>query len=243
MMENITRQINSFLDRLIKTYRQQGQVVRVLIPVLLVLAVCCLCSVLIPLLPSRNPSNALPSPTVFLTDGTAGPQATPTSLFNFDFPTFTPFPTGTSFVPSAFPTLTASPTGTQTPTGLVPTATGTSIPSATASQIPTATNPPPTATSVRSVEIIAVNKPSAYVDIQNFSPASVNLSGWRLVSETGNQSCDLSGTLAPNVVLRIWARRGNPGFDCRFPNDIWRDNVADPAVLYNPQGEEVSRFP
>src|SRR6188474_2830532 len=117
-MENITRQINSFVSRLITTYRQQGQVVRVLIPALLVLVFCCLCSVLIPLL-SRNPSNTLPSPTVFPTDGTAGPQATPTSLFNFDFPTFTPFPTGTSFIPTAFPTLTASPTpptGTPTPT-------------------------------------------------------------------------------------------------------------------------------
>ena len=114
-MENITRQINSFLDTLITSYRQQGQVVRVLIPALLVLAFCCLCSVLIPLLTPRAPSNTLPSPTVFPTDGTAGPQATPTPLFNFDFPTFTPFPTGTSFVPTAFPTLTASPTG--SPTG------------------------------------------------------------------------------------------------------------------------------
>ena len=241
MMENITKQINSFLSTLVTIYDQQGQVVKVLIPALFLLAFCCLCSVLIPLLPSRNPSNALPSPNVFPTDGT---QATPTPLFSFS--TFTPFPTGTSFIPTAFPTLTASPTGTQTPTRSVPTATGTSIPSATASSpIPTATNPPATATatSVSSVEIIAVNKPAEYVEIQNFTQVPVDLRGWRLVSETGNQSCDLRGTLAPNEVLRIWARRGNPGFDCRFPNDIWRDNVADPAVLYNSQGEEVSRFP
>ena len=243
MMENITKQINSFLSTLITTYRQQGQVVRVLIPALLLLAFCCLCSVMIPLLQSRGSSNTLPSPNVFPTDGTAGPQVTPTSLFNFA--TFTPFPTQTSFVPTAFPTLTASPTGTQTPTGLVPTATMTSIPSGTASPVPTATNPHPTATatSIRSVVIIGVNKVAEYVEIQNFSQTPVNLGGWRLVSETGNQSCDLRGTLAPNEVLRIWARRGNPGFDCRFPNDIWRDNVADPAVLYNAQGAEVSRFP
>ena len=100
-----------------------------------------------------------------------------------------------------------------------------------------------TATSVRSVEIITVNKPAEYVDIQNFSPIPVDLLGWRLVSETGNQSCDLRGTLAPNEILRIWTHRGNPGFDCRLPNDIWRDNVADPAVLYNSQGEEVSKIP
>jgi hypothetical protein len=165
----------------------------------------------------------------------------------FHFSTFTPLPTSTAFVPTAFPSHTPSPTGTQTPTPSAATGTATSIPSATASAspAPTATNPPPTATatSVRSVEIIAVNKPAEYAEIQNFSQAAVNLAGWRLVSETGNQSCNLRGTLAPNEVLRIWARRGNPGFDCRFPNDIWRDNVADPAVLYNAQGQEVSRFP
>src|SRR5688572_10226316 len=242
MMENITKQINSVLSTMVTMYDKQGQVVKVLIPALFLLAFCCLCSLMIPFLPARNTPNALPSPTVFPTDGT---QATPTPLFVFS--TFTPFPTGTSFVPTAFPTLTASPTGTQTPTRLVPTATATSIPSATATASPilTATNPPPTATatSVSSVEIIAVNKPAEYVEIQNLTQAPVDLRGWRLVSETGIQSCNLRGTLAPNDVLRIWARRGNPGFDCRFPIDIWRDNVADPAVLYNSQGEEESRFP
>ena len=242
MIENITNQINSFLSPLIASYRQQGQTVRVLIPALLLLVFCCFCSVFVSLLPSRNPSNALPSPNIFPTDGT---QVTPTRLFGSDFSTFTPFPTLTSFVPTSFPTLTPALTGTPTLTPSVPTATGTSIPSATASPAPTATNPPPsaTATSVRSVEIITVNKPGEYAEIQNFSQISVDLGGWRLVSEVGNESCGLSGTLAPNEVLRIWTRRGDPGFDCRLGRAIWRDNEPDPAVLYNPQGEEVSRFP
>jgi len=244
MLENITKQINSLLATLVTMYDRQGQVVKVLIPALFLLAFCGLCSLMIPLLPARNPSNVSPSPDIFPTDGT---QVTPTALFSFS--TFTPFPTRTVFVPTPFPTFTPAPTGTQTPTQFVPTATWTPIPSATASPTPTATmtatNAPPTgtATSASSVRIIAVNKRAEYVEIQNFSQTPVDLRGWRLVSETGNQSCDLGGTLAPNEVLRIWARRGNPGFDCRFRNDIWRDNVADPAVLYNSQGEEVSRFP
>ena len=240
MIENITKQISSFLSPLITSYRRQGQFIRVLIPVLLLLLFCCFCSVLASLLPARNSSNALPSPNVFPTDGT---QVTPTSLFNFA--TFTPFPTQTFFIPTSFPTLTPSPTGAPTSTPLAPTATLTSIPSATASPVPTATNPPPsaTATSVRSVVIITVNKPAEYAEIQNFSQTPVNLEGWRLVSEVGNESCGLSGTLAPNEVLRIWTRRGNLGFDCRLGRAIWRDNEVDPAVLYNPQGEEVSRFP
>src|SRR5688572_27778125 len=102
MMNNILEQINSFLSPLITSYRQQGQLIRVLIPALFVLVFCCLCAVLIPLLPSRTPSNVPPSPGIFPTDGT---QVTSTPLFGFDIPTFTPFPTLTSFIPSAFPTL------------------------------------------------------------------------------------------------------------------------------------------
>jgi lamin tail-like protein len=88
-----------------------------------------------------------------------------------------------------------------------------------------------------------VDKPLEYVDIQNLSNAPVDLQGWRLVSETGNQSCALRGVLQPNEVLRVWARRGTPGLSCRFPINIWNDNQADPAVLYNAQGQEVSRVP
>ena len=80
------------------------------------------------------------------------------------------------------------------------------------------------------------------MDIQNVSSAAVDLAGWRLVSQTGNQVCNLSGTLGPNIVFRIWANRG-PGFDCRLPNETWMDDEVDSAVLYNAEGEEVSRYP
>src|SRR5687767_4472309 len=107
MMENITNQINSVLSTLVTMYDRQGQVVKILIPALFLLGFCCLCSVLIPFLPSRNTPNVSASPNIFPTDGT---QATPTPLFSFS--TFTPFPTLTFFVPTAFPTLTPSATGT-----------------------------------------------------------------------------------------------------------------------------------
>jgi hypothetical protein len=46
--------------------------------------------------------------------------------------------------------------------------------------------------------------------------------------------------LKPGEVLKVWANRG-PGFDCQLPGEIWLDNALDAAVLYNPQGQEVSR--
>jgi hypothetical protein len=242
MIENITKQVNTLLSALKTTYSQQGQTGKILFAMLFVFVFCCLCSIPISVLRfrSQGAKTAIPSPEIFPT--IAGTQPTPTPLFDFDFPTFTPFPTLTFSVPTAFPTLTPLPTGSPTFTQIVPpTATGTPIPIPTA----TATRIPATATAASDgpVMIITVDKPAEYVEIQNRTNAAVDLRGWRLVSETGNQSCALRGILQPNEVLRIWARRGEPGFDCRFGFNIWNDNSADPAVLYNPQGQEVSRFP
>jgi hypothetical protein len=234
MNENITKRVNAFLSPLKTIYNQQGQTGKILLAMLFVFVFCCLCSVPLSVLRfrSRVAATPVPSPNVFPT--IAGTEPTPTSLFDFDFPTLTPFPTLTFSVPTAFPTLTPPPTGSPTSTSIPSTATATQQPP---------TIPPATATSSGAVEIITVNKPMEYVEIQNRTNAILDLRGWRLVSETGNQSCALRGTLQPNEVLRIWARRGEPGFDCRFGFNIWNDNTSDPAVLYNPQGEEVSRVP
>jgi hypothetical protein len=91
--------------------------------------------------------------------------------------------------------------------------------------------------------IAAVNKIMEYVDLQNVGNAAVDLQGWKLVSETGTQSCALSGVLQPNAVLRVWARKGDSGLSCGFSFNIWNDSQSDPAVLYNAQGEVVNRSP
>lgn len=231
----IVNRINSLLSTLRTAYNQQGQAGKILIPALFLFVFCCLCFITFSLFPRRSASSPPPTPNRLPTDGA---QPTPTALFDFDFPTFTPFPTLPP--PSAFPTLTPLPTETQTltPSPSAPTATGTPLPTNT----PTQVLPSATATSAPPVVIIAVHKVAENVDIQNVSSAAVDLAGWRLVSQTGNQVCNLSGTLGPNKVLRIWADRG-PGFDCGLQNEVWRDNEDDPAILYNVQGEEVSRFP
>lgn len=94
----------------------------------------------------------------------------------------------------------------------------------------------------QTITIIAVNKRDEYVDIQNISTQPVDLTGWRLDSEKGSQSCTLSGTLQPGETLRIWAMTG-AGFSCGFGNNIWNNSEPDPAVLYNPQNIEIARYP
>jgi hypothetical protein len=223
-------QINSFLSGLKTAYSQQGRIGKILFPVLFLLVFCFLCSIAISLLPARNTSNTVPSPFV-LPSQEAG--ATPTALFNFGLGTFTPFPTFPP--PSALPSVTSMPTGTETPTQTVPTG--------TATPLPTVTNPPPTVASSGSVVIATVNKAIEYVDLQNVGNGPVDLSGWRLVSVTGNQSCPLRGVIGPNEVLRVWSGNGDSGLSCGFAFNIWNDNRADPAVLFDAQGREISRYP
>ncbi|HMB22908.1 MAG: lamin tail domain-containing protein, partial [Chloroflexota bacterium] len=191
------------------------------------LAICCLCAVPVRLLSPESrgsPTSSAVVPT------SAGTQPTPTALFNFDATIF-PSPVA----PSPLPTTPAPATGTLT--SAPATSTQTAAPPATN------TSPPPTASNTGSVQVIAVNKPEEYVDLQNSGDGPVDLNGWKLISETGDQSCLLKGVLQPDEVLRVWARVGTNGFSCGYLINIWNDNISDPAALYDPQGKEVSRFP
>jgi hypothetical protein len=228
--------INSFLSALKKTYNQQGPIGRILLPAMVLLIICCLCSVLASLARSRSSPSPVASPIILPSQEVL---ATPTALFNFGTVTFAPFPTFPSSTP--LPSLTASVTIAPTSAPEIPTATGTAIPlpTLTASQ----TVPPPTIVVVGSVQIATVDKAKEFVDLQNGSNVPVDLVGWKLVSVTGNQSCTLRGVLQPNEVLRVWSGKGDSGLNCEFPFNIWNDNQSDPAVLYDPQGQEISRFP
>jgi hypothetical protein len=143
---------------------------------------------------------------------------------------------------SLTPTSSVTPTGTPAPTRTpLPTSLPTrSFETATTVILPTSIRP-----GLRGsfVAIVLVDKKLEFVDIQNLSGAPVSLSGWVLVSERGDQSCTLSGILQPNEVLRIWAGTAETGYSCEFARTIWTDNELDPAVLYNPQVQEVSRYP
>lgn len=198
-------------------------------PTALLLVICCLCAIPVRLfsqglrgLPTSTPGGIVPT--------SAGTQPTPTALFNFDATIF-PSP----FAPSPLPATPGPATATLTSAPAIPTQTA--VPS------DTNTSPPPTASSTGSVRVIAVNKPEEYVDLQNTGDGPVDLDGWRLISETGDQSCRLEGVLQPDEVLRIWARIGTTGFSCGYLINIWNDNTTDEAVLYDLQGKEVSRFP
>ena len=116
----------------------------------------------------------------------------------------------------------------------------------TSTPTPTATpTPSPTPELNPAIQIIAVDKGAEYADIANQGEQAQDLQGWTLVSEKGNQACPLSGTIAPGETLRVWALSadsGQGGFNCGFDANIWNNGEADPAVLYDLVGREVSRF-
>lgn len=94
-----------------------------------------------------------------------------------------------------------------------------------------------------SLLIYSVNKEAEFIDLQNISEMPIDLNGWRLVSEQGNQECKLEGTIQAYEIMRIFSGIKQPGFSCGFDKAIWNDNEPDPAVLYNPEGIEVDRYP
>ncbi|MFN2180898.1 MAG: lamin tail domain-containing protein, partial [Candidatus Promineifilaceae bacterium] len=109
---------------------------------------------------------------------------------------------------------------------------------------PTEPPPPPAAVSVGNIVIINVDKREEFVDIRNDGGQDIDLGGWILISEKGNQECRLAGILSAGGSLRIWAMSedaGQGGFNCNFDSNIWNNSDPDPAVLRDPTGAEVSK--
>lgn len=104
-----------------------------------------------------------------------------------------------------------------------------------------ATQPASVPSTGGSLTIIEVNKSAEYVDIQNRSTTPVDLTGWKLLSEKGGQSCTLGGIIQSGATLRIYAASGQNGFNCNFSKNIWNNSESDPAILFNAQGVQVDR--
>jgi hypothetical protein len=142
-------------------------------------------------------------------------------------PTMPPEPTPVLVVPpgATAPTPTITPTPSPTPTPL-------------GNPTPTFTPVPPTPL----VRLIALDRGNEWVILYNDGTGTQDLSGWTLVSETGDQRCPLQGDLAPRESLRVWAQVGPDGFSCGFAEPIWENAGPDAAVLLNAYGDEVSRI-
>lgn len=81
------------------------------------------------------------------------------------------------------------------------------------------------------VRIVGLDKEGEVVELQNVSGAPVDLDGWVLCSQRGNESQGgVGGVLAPGETRAI----ANPG------DTIWSNSNPDDAALFDPSGRLVS---
>lgn len=103
-----------------------------------------------------------------------------------------------------------------------------------------------TSTSSGSVEIIGIDLSSEVVTIKNNGNSTVDLSGWRLVSEKGNQAFNFPEKLiVAGATLKIMSgpkAQAAPNTVIWTKKYIW-NNDGDPGKLYDANGNMVSQYP
>ena len=147
-------------------------------------------------------------------------------------------------IPPLLTTTTSTPTTTTVP----PIITTTTIPPTTTT---TTTTTPPAVVNIQITRIfydgvVPTVEADEYVEITNLGTSSVNLQGWRLVDidEGYPEFIFPSYTLGPGAYIRVYTNEIHPeygGFSFGSGKAVWNNSDPDTAVLYDAQGNEVSR--
>jgi len=121
------------------------------------------------------------------------------------------------------------------------------IPSTT----PTLTPTPSTATNVKITKIFydglePRTESDEYVEIKNLGSEPVDLESWVIkdISEGYPSLTFPAYILQPGKSIRVYTNEIHPeygGFSFGSGNAVWNNSSPDTAVLYNAQGQEVSR--
>ncbi len=183
-----------------------------------------------------------PAPTVTVTPPTTTVTATPPATTV----TVTP-PTITVTSPSETTTITPPP---ETITITPPPETITITPPETTTPTPTPT-PPIDVSDVRITYIfydglVPNTESDEYVEITNLGGASQNLYNWSLkdLNEESPVFIFPSYILAPSESIRVYTNEIHPeygGFSFNYGRAVWNNSAPDTAVLYNAEGQEMSR--
>lgn len=99
-----------------------------------------------------------------------------------------------------------------------------------------------------SVRIVAVDKREEFVTVRNEGADAVNLRGWTLVSEKGDQRwtvpMDFELLAGATVLIHALDGQNDQGnLYSGFGGNIWNNSEPDAAVLLDGGGVEVSRYP
>lgn len=95
------------------------------------------------------------------------------------------------------------------------------------------------------VFISEVDKRAEYVVIKNGEDKDVNISGWELVSETGNQRFLFPEETMIKTGKTLKITSGNlagTGDFTMAEGNVWNNSGSDPAVLYDENHKEIDRY-
>jgi len=114
--------------------------------------------------------------------------------------------------------------------------------------------PPPTPSTATNVKITKIfydgleprTESDEYVEIKNLGSEPVDLEGWVIkdISEGYPSLTFPAYILQPGKSIRVYTNEIHPeygGFSFGSGKAVWNNNSPDTAVLYNAQGQEVSR--
>lgn len=95
--------------------------------------------------------------------------------------------------------------------------------------------------SVGGIEIENIDLQGELVTLKNTSPGNMDLSGWKLLSVTGNQSYTFPAGTIIKAGSTLTIASGEASGDIKWTaRNIW-NNDGDPAELINAAGTVVSR--
>lgn len=100
-------------------------------------------------------------------------------------------------------------------------------------------------TSDNKIAITELDKKAEYIVIKNTSNSSIDVTGWKIVSVTGNQSYTFDKfILEANATVKVGDSEKNTDVDFHWLDGrgTWNNSKSDPAELYDSSGKIVDRF-
>jgi hypothetical protein len=95
------------------------------------------------------------------------------------------------------------------------------------------------------VDIIKLDKKAEIIEIKNTTDSEINLKGWKIVSEKGNQSFVFEEyVLEAGNSVKIGDSNRNENIDLHWMDGkgVWNNTKSDPAILYDANGNVIDRY-
>jgi micrococcal nuclease len=95
------------------------------------------------------------------------------------------------------------------------------------------------------VDIIKLDKKAEIIEIKNTTDSEINLKGWKIVSEKGNQSFVFKEyVLEAGNSVKIGDSNRNENIDLHWIDGkgVWNNTKSDPAILYDANGKVIDRY-